>query len=283
MADKVMTDNQGYSMLPANQTIASMHPEDEISLLELWDCLWQGKWTVILVTILFMVLSGIYLYMSTPIYQSKAMVQIGRVAGQPLKNSSQLGTFIKSEYTPINTQIALKQLPILYAVTLDKNDPSTLILVSRAKSPEQAQNYLQIILRKLLASEKTDYEHLISMRQSQLKTLQNQYQHLVTEGRPSNKKNVGATDEMVILLGQSQRFLEASGFLSQISEMQDALSSINSSPSKIVQKPTYDSRPISPKKILILVLALLGGLIVGIFIVLLRRSLSRPANEVISD
>jgi LPS O-antigen subunit length determinant protein (WzzB/FepE family) len=277
-----MTDNQDHSILPDNQTIAS--PEDEISLLELWDRLWQGKWTILLIAILFMVLSGIYLYMSTPIYESKAMVQIGRVAGKPLKNGSQLGTFIKSEYTPINTQIAQKQLPILYAVTLDKNDPSTLTLISRAKSPEQAQNYLQMILKKLIASEKIDYERIISTRQSQLKALQNQYQSLVTEGRPSsNKKNISATDRMVILLAQSQRILEVSDFLSQISGMQDALSSINSSPSKIVQKPTYDTRPISPKKLLILVLALFGGLMVGIFMVLLRHALSRPANEAISD
>lgn len=262
---------------PTIQIIASPQPEDEISLRELWERVLRGKWIILVVTILFLALAGVYLGLTTTVYESKAMVQIGRVAGQPIENGPQLASWLMNVYTPLNTEVAARQLPKLYAVTPGQGDPTILTLIGRAKSPAQAQTYLQGILNKLIASERGIYGHAVQMRQDQLAQLQNQYQSMVKTGmQTTDRKGV---DTVVILLEQAQRVSAASTMLAQIAQAQNALSPINTRPTEITLQPTDDPKAVQPKKLVILILALFGGLVIGIFVVLLRNVLTAAPKE----
>ena len=267
-----MTDQQ-TPMPPTIQIIAAPQPEDEISLRELWERLLRGKRTILLVTILFLALAGAYLGLSTTVYESKAMVQIGRVADKPIDNGPQLASRLMNAYTPLNTEVAARQLPKLYAVTPDKDDPTILTLIGRGKSPAQAQAYLQRILNKLIASERGIYDQAVQMRQAQLAQLQKQYQSMMKAGaQVTDRKGGDAAAQALALLEQSQRMSAASAMLEQIAKAQNALSPVSTRPTEITQQPTYDPKAVQPKKLVILILALFSGLIVGILVVLLRNA-----------
>jgi uncharacterized protein involved in exopolysaccharide biosynthesis len=256
---------------PATQIIAAPQSEDEISLRELWERLMRGKRTILLVTILFLALAGAYLGLSTTVYESKAMVQIGRVADQPIGNSIKLASRLMNAYTPLNTEEAARQLPKLYAVTPDKDVPTTLTLIGRGKSPAQAQTYLQGILNKFIASQREIYDQAVQFRKAQLAQLQNQYQSMVKTGvQVTDRKSADAEAQVLTLLAQSQQMSAASAMLRQIDNAQTALSPINTRPSEITLQATDDPKAAQPKKLVILILALFGGLIIGIFVVLLR-------------
>lgn len=265
---------------PTIQIIASPQPEDEISLRELWERVLRGKWIILVVTILFLALAGVYLGLTTTVYESKAMVQIGRVAGQPIEDGPQLAIRLKNAYTPLNTEVAARQLPKLYAVTPDQGNPTILTLIGRAKSPAQAQTYLQGILSKLIATEGENYGQSVKLRQGQLAQLQSQYQSMVKTGvQNTDMKGVAAATQALALLEQSQRMSAVSVLLEQIAKAQNVLSPINTRPTEITLQPTYDPKAVQPKKLVILILALFGGLILGIFVVLLRNALTAKPRE----
>ena len=275
-----MTDQQP-PFPPTIQIIAAPQSEDEISLRELWERLLRGKRTILLVTILFLALAGAYLGLSTTVYESKAMVQIGRVASTFINNGPQLARRLKNAHTPLNTQVAARQLPKLYAVTPDKDDPAILTLIVRGKSPAQAQAYLQGILNKFIASERGIYDQAVQMRQAQLAQLQNQYQSMVKTGmQTTDRKGVDAAAQALALLEQTQRMSAASIILKQIAQAQNALSPISTHPTEITLQPTDDPKAVQPKKLVILILALFGSLIIGIFVVLLRNAFAgTPKRE----
>ncbi|MHB1532111.1 Wzz/FepE/Etk N-terminal domain-containing protein [Acidithiobacillus sp.] len=265
---------------PTIQIIASPQPEDEISLRELWERVLRGKWIILVVTILFLALAGIYLGLTTTVYESKAMVQIGRVADKPIENGPQLASRLKNAYTPLNTEVAAQQLPKLYAVTPDKDDPTILTLIGRAKSPAQAQTYLQGILSKLVTTERANYDQAVQTRQTHLAQLQSQYKLIIKKELQNNQiKGGDATTHTLALLAQAN----TEGFITrlqdQIATNEKDLSPINTRPTEITLQPTYDPKAVQPKKLVILVLALFGGLIIGIFVVLLRNALTGAPKE----
>jgi len=274
-----MTEEQ-KPPLPNIQIIAAPQPDDEISLRELWERLMRGKRTILLVTILFLALAGAYLGLSTTIYESKGMVQIGRVSDKPIADGPQLASQLMNAYTPLNTEVAARQLPKLYTVTADEKDPTILTLVARGKSPAQAQAYLQGILDKLIANEHAIYVQAVRARQAQLAQLQHQYQSLGKTGvQTTDRKGADAALQALALLEQSQRMSAASAMLEQIAKAQNALSPVNTHPTVITLQATYDPEAVKPKKLAILILALFGGLIMGIFVVLLRDALATKAIE----
>ena len=276
-----MTDQQ----TPMPQTIQIIaapvpQPEDEISLRELWERILRGKRTILLVTILSLALAGAYLGLSTTVYESKAMVQIGHVADKPIDNGPQLASRLMNAYMPLNTEVAARQLPKLYAVTPDKDDPTVLTLIGRGKSPTQTQAYLQGILNKFIASQRGIYDQAVQMRQAQLAQLQNQYQSMMKAGAQiADRKGADAAAQALVLLEQSQRISADSAMLEQIANDQNAISPVSTRPTEITQQPTFDPKAVQPKKLVILILALFGGLIVGIFVVLMRDALTAKAKE----
>ena len=275
-----MTDQQ-TSTPPTIQIIAAPQSEDEISLRELWERLLRGKRTILLVTILFLALAGAYLGLSTTVYESKAVVQIGRVADKPINNDLRLARRLKNAYTPLNTQVAARQLPKLYAVAPDKDDPAILALIVHGKSPAQAQAFLQGILNKLIASERGIYDQAVQMRQAQLAQLQNQYQSMVKTGmQTTDRKGVDTAAMTLALLEKTQQMSAIPAMLRQIAQAQNALSPISTHPTEITLQPTDDPKAVQPKKLAVLILALFGGLIIGIFVVLLRDAIAfAPKRE----
>ncbi len=252
-------------------------PQDEISLRDLWEIIARRKWLVLLTTVVCVGLAVAYVGLATTVYESRGMVQIGRVAGKPLDNGLQLASRLMNEYTPVNTEVAKKQLPKLYTVTADKDDPSLLTLVVRGRSPEQAQTYLQGVIQHLLASQQKRFDQVMKTRQAQLAQLQAQYQELdaALQTKAVAKGNSDSVSSAVLLLEQSKRVDALATIMQNISRLQDELTLVNSASTEMTLPPSYDPIPVAPKRLLILVLSLVGGLMVGVFLALMANAFKR--------
>lgn len=255
-------------------------PQDEFGLRDVWEIILGRKWLVIGTAAICVGLALAYVTLVTTVYESRAMVQIGKVAGQPLDNALQLASRLKNHYTPVNTDLAQKQLPKLYAVTPDKKDGIILTLEARARSPQEAQQYLQGIIQQLLASQQQRYDQLLKARQAQLGQLRAQYEDLRpalnTKGR-MGKAQADSTSAL-LLLEQSRRTETLSGLLVAIANMQNELAPVNTMPTMETLSPRYDPNPVAPKRLLILMLALVGGLMLGVFLALVQNG-SRRQRE----
>ena len=264
---------------PTTQIIAAPQAEDEISLHELWEILAKRKWVVFLTTVVCLGLAILYVSLATTIYESRAVVQIGKIAGQPLDNGTQLGSRLLNQYTPVNTEQAQKQLPKLYSVTPDKDDGSILTLEDKGRSPQEAQQYLQTIIQRLLTEDEQRYQQIIGMRQAQLKELQGQYQQLRKSLKVSTGKGQSNSASALLLLEQSHRADALVNIQASISNMENQLAPNNTSQMVVTLSPRYDPIPVAPKRGVILVLAVLGGLIFGAVLALLLNAVRKePAS-----
>ena len=257
---------------PQRANAAYAISEDEISLRDLWEIIAKRKWLVLLSTVVCLGLAVAYVSLATTVYESRAMVQIGKVAGQPVDNGPQLASRLMNQYTPVNTEQAKKQMPKLYAVTPDKADGSILTLEAQGRSPQEAQQYLQGVIQRLLAEDQQRYQQIVGARQAQLAQLQAQYQGMRTSlDTKSGKGQVGSTSAL-LLLEQFRRTDALTSVQASIAKMENALTPNNTSPTAQTLSPRYDPIPIAPKRGLILVLAGLGGLMLGVFLALLQNA-----------
>lgn len=80
------------SVLPGNQTKTASE-EDEIDLLALLNVLLNGKWIILSTALVMFVLAVIYVLISTPIYQSNAVVQVEQKEGA-MPNLDALGQML---------------------------------------------------------------------------------------------------------------------------------------------------------------------------------------------
>ncbi|MFA7524899.1 MAG: Wzz/FepE/Etk N-terminal domain-containing protein [Acidithiobacillus sp.] len=266
-----LEDNAGAGQ-PQRANAAYAISEDEISLRDLWEIIAKRKWLVFLSTVVCLGLAAAYVSLATTVYESKAVVQIGKVAGQPVDNGLQLASRLMNQYTPVNTEQAKKQMPKLYAVTPDKADGSILTLEAQGRSPQEAQQYLQGVIQRLLAEDQQRYQQIVGARQAQLTRLQAQYQGMRTP--PSTKIGKGQADSTsaLLFLEQSRRTDALTNIQAAIAKMENALAPNNTSPTVQTLSPRYDPIPIAPKRGLILVLAGLGGLMLGVFLALLQNA-----------
>lgn len=238
----------------------------------------RGKWIISLSAIFFLLLAGIYLAITPTIYESRAVVQIGRVGrvfGKPLH------TVLKSnqtrpDYQPLSSGVRLASRlmhtysPPLYAIIPDKNDPSILTFIVRAHSPAKAQSLLQGVLRKVITSQRMEYDKIIQPRQMQLAQWQHQYQELEKIRKHQKESATDNTDSRAVLNLEKVNILtEMSAFSRQIFMAEDNLSPINNAPTRITLDATYDQSPIQPRTSFVLILALFLGLIIGVFAALL--------------
>lgn len=259
-------------------------PQDEFGLRDIWEIILGRKWLVIATAAICVGLALAYVTLMTTVYESRAMVQVGKVAGQPLDNALQLASRLKNHYTPVNTDLATKQLPKLYAVTPDKKDDIILTLEARARSPQEAQQYLQGIIQRLLASQQQRYDQLFKARQAQLGQLQAQYEDLrpTLNAKDRISKTPADSASALLLLEQSRRIDTLSGLLVAIANMENELAPVNTMPTVETLSPRYDPNPVAPKRLLILMLALLGGLMLGVFLALVQNGSRRQPDRVSS-
>ncbi len=250
-------------------------PDDEISLRELWEIIVKRKWVVFASTVVCLGLAVVYLLLTPTVYESKAMIQIGQVAGQPLDSGTQLASRLMNQYTPVNTVQAKKQLPRLHSVMPDKAEASILILEAYGKSPQDAQQYLTQIIQKFLKHNQQRYQQIVATRQAQLKQLQAQYQGIHKTLSSTPNVHAAHSNPVVLYMEQAKHYDALIQLQSAMATAENALEANNTRPSIQTLPPRYDPNPVAPKKALILVLAILGGLILGGFLALLQNALRK--------
>ena len=123
--------------------------EDEIDLRELFLTLWEKKVFILLFTIIVTILASIYAFIKTPIYEVKAVIEVGTFNSNNSNNSNYIE----------NPQNLIKKLLILnkenikgiqYAnienITLVKSTPNLIELSATSVSNENGIKLLNKIL-----------------------------------------------------------------------------------------------------------------------------------------
>ena len=262
---------------------------DIIDLRELLLVIKKRKKLIVLITLLFVLLAGIYVSIAKPVYQVKAMVQIGKLeAGTsketPIDNIEDIQQ--KLEYIYGVSSKKKRAYPKVKAISIGKKSKSVFSVLVEGHSNGDAISFIKTIVSKIETNYKTKVstfintqKELISLTNDDIQTAKDNLKKLQNTLENYNQKILNLSQKDAALAGIytiqiSQNQAQAQGLQSHISALKAKLynlkltiTPLRISKTKIVGNIEFLDKPIKPKKALIMIVAFITGLMFSIFLV----------------
>ena len=267
---------------------------DEINLLDLWKILVKRKRTAIWVFGLVIGLAVAAIFLMPPIYESRAVVLIGKVGG--LDNTNQSTSFAiepaselvrrLTEFYQVKDASEQKiEPPFVNSITLNRKQGENIVeLAVHDVTAQGAQAYLQAVLDKLLAEHDqaynkayTDQKHHLQMLTDYKASIQSQLQAMNGQIRRLDHKNPAQAAVLAIEAGKFLSLLPE--IESQIMNIELTLSDFQSKPTSLLRKPTLPRKAERPRPHLYLALGVVLGMFLGIFAAFLHEFLANARIE----
>jgi len=258
--------------------------EDTIDLRELFSVLKRRRKLIWGVTILFTLLALIYVFIAKPVYEVKAMIEVGQIDAKPIDNVKDIKEKLSYEYH-VDVKGKKIELPRVTTISVPKNSNSILSLTIHGNSNEEGIKYIQTVIKKIETQykEKTDaytnsQKELIKLTQEDIKNNSMSLVKLKEEIDNYSQKIISLKSEDAALagiyalqIGQMQTQLQ--NLKTYISALKNKEEKLNLSITPSMVKPTHIvgeietlDKPIKPKKKLIVIVAFITGLMLAVFL-----------------
>lgn len=271
--------------------------QDEISVRDLWRILINQKKWVIGIPILCVLLATVGLSMAKPKWEATAVIQIGQVGQSGVGQGSQLieppiraierikmKTFEDDVLTALKIPVeAGDPIAALFRSTLSPKALGTTDLIQvkvRASSRDQAQTWANAVVDRLRDVHEKLTQPTVDRLRKQQADFKKQMQ-LIEEERSNLLQTVSKTSERSgdgrfstnLLLSNLllQKNAELRDFEMRSLAVDDQLMSIRAFPTALVDRIYVPENPASPKKLLVVMLAAVLGLISGIAVAFIRN------------
>ncbi len=259
--------------------------DGEISIIDLFLIIIRRKWTMIGVFAV-IVLSGLlYLLVAGPVYQSRAVLVVGEVGEDGLmENPPVLVGRIKEKYRVGDDSEGPRELPYLATVSLSRQTHKLVELIASARTPEDAQVYLERVVENIIQEHTERYKSvysaqraLVEAKSAELNELNRKVQQMTDLIDSLKASDSTQASFLLIELGE---VLERKGVLDkEYRELQIDLT-LKSNPSKVLREPTLAVKPASPKVPMVLSVCVLSGLLAGALMAFLVEFLCNARNEI---
>jgi capsular polysaccharide biosynthesis protein len=270
---------------------------DDISLRDLWRVVTNQKKWVIGITIVCMLFASVGLSLSKPKWEATAVIQIGQVGQSGVGQGSQLieppvraieRMKMKSFEDDVLTRLKISPeegdpIASLFRSTLSLKALSTTDLIQvkiRAQSREQAQNWANAVVDRLKDVHERLAQPTIDRLRKQQAELKKQML-IIEEERSSLLRIVSKSSETSGDSRFSANLLLSNLLLQKNAELRDfemrrlaadeQLTSVRTYPTSLIDRIYVPENPASPKKLLVVMLAAVLGLILGVVVALLRN------------
>ena len=271
--------------------------QDTIDLRELFGILKKRKKLILATTGIITLFAISYTFLAKPIYEIKAMIEIGQIDAKPIDNINDINQKLSYQYK-INTKGVKHNLPFLKSISIPKNSHSILSLSVYANNNEEGKNYLQQVVTKIEKQykEKTNayinnQKELIKLINTDIKESEKNLKQMKQELHDYNQRIISLKSKDAALAGIYA--LQIGQKLTQLQELKKYISKLKTkkqdlklsiTPLKI--KPTHTigavetlENPVKPKKKLIIIVAFITGLMLSIFLAFLLEFLRDMKEE----
>ena len=245
------------------------YQEDEISLFDLWQVLTKRKMLIFTSLLVTLSLTSAWVSTSQPVYQSRAVLGIGQVGS--LESPQLVVQRIREEYRVKDDSEGPRNLPILTEVkVMDKSLANGVEFIVQAHSAEEAQLFLGKIVSKIMDRHKQLFDMGRSEQQKQFESLQ-KHRDAIERGLIAIRERISALGKGdaalvgLLTLEQDRLLQQLPQVEQQIVALRLAMSELQSTPTFLLREPTLPIKPIKPKPALYLSLAMVLGLILGVF------------------
>lgn len=186
-----------------NQQIQHIE-EDEIDLRELWKIIAKRKYLIIILTIAITLLAGVYVFSATPMYEARALIEIGNYNNNNnnnkvlLNNPSQLSQKLAVIFIDTQKSIKDKKAEIL-SITVPKKAKKIIEIKSIATSNQLASNELNKIISYIQQEDNLILKDVKNRRELEIRNIETKISNI-------QNKEVSLIDKKITL--QTKRLNE---------------------------------------------------------------------------
>ena len=270
---------------------------DDISLQDLWRVLVEQRKWLFGIPILCVFLATVGIVIATPKWEATAVIQIGQVGQSGVGQGSQLiepsvraiermkmksfeNDVLISLKIPVEDENPLASL-FRRSLSLKALGTTDLIQVKvRGDSPDQAASWAQAVVDRLKNVHERLAQPTIDRLRKQQAELKKQMK-MIEEERANLLKIVSKSSETSGDSRFSENLLLSNLLLQKNAELRDfemrrlaaeeQLTSVRTYPTSLIDVVYVPEKPVSPKKLLMLVLAAILGLFLGVVVALSRH------------
>lgn len=251
------------SAVQAGHAFNSRSNTDEIDLHDLWDALVRQRRWVLGSWLLVLAMVGLWLALTEPVYESRAVIRVSSVAGEAVISPATLALMLREEY---QLEDPRRELPRLKSVAEEGSE--ALVLVSEAYSAEQARQLLESVVKSAQQRQRQSYRQLTALKQKALGTVQQQIQqreqHAAKLEQALADADLDEAATALLLLEISALKADLPALHARVAALESELAARNTHPAEALREPVLADRPSSPRTGLMLGLAFILGGMVGV-------------------
>lgn len=250
-------------------------------------------WTVFASTVAVAVLvSAAFAFLTPPIYESRATLQIGHRAMVPtfaqwtpmmlpIEPPETVAERLKERYHVDMPGEFQMSMPRLESVSLNRSAKDIIVLRARALRPDEAHDYLAKVVDGVLQEHHREIVAFNGTLQRQAEHIGHRITQLQSQlsSHPdgSSTRSSNRVDLAAVLA------LERGALLERISRLEETRVQIQreltaASPTELIDGPTLPEYRVSPRRSLVLGAGTLIGLLAGAFVVIVLQRAHRRAN-----
>ena len=253
--------------------------EDEVDLIEYIRVIVKRKWTIIIIILIFLCGGFLYNFLSTPIFQSQATLQIGKADVLLIPKQEALA-LLRSKKT---ISSAIEGFPIdlskLRIETEDLKDTDLIELKVKYPNPELAVKICKAISEDFLNKVKRIYDEKISFLKKQLEELEKKKVSL--HKKIENLQSIPPQESVTnfLLLENILSNYENNSFQLEesIYRLKERLLSFKEP--QLLNLPSKPEEPLKPKKKLVIAVSITLGAFLGVFVAFFQEFWQREAKK----
>ena len=210
--------------------------EDEIDLKELFKTIWAKKIFIVIFTLVVTILAGFYAYSKTPIYEAKALLEIGEYKKNPVDDAVALEKKLSTIFIDMEKNLKNKTSEISN-ISVVKGLKNFLEIKSESTSNEEAKNEILKVLtfvqnehEKILDDVKKQKEMELRNIDLQISDIKSKSVALIDKKIENNIKNLKSLEEQLKQVDENLKKIDSlnpSLAALKLMEKRDITNSIN--------------------------------------------------------
>ena len=263
---------------------SSSYREDEISLIDLWQILLRRKRSIFICFIICFIIGGLYIMLKPPVFEATTQIRIGQIAGIGLlEDGNEVCSILLSRYGKDVADGIERELPLLKKVSVSKTSKQVIEITAEANTPQESAAFLRQIVDEVIRRQNTLQQSNLATFKDHIQSLQSQRELLQKElDRASETfemlKQRDSVQASLIMLEHSRIVTALSEIDQQLPLLQQKLNPPQTIPTEILEEIVAPVEPAAPKKILIIAISCVFGLVTGLMIAFVAEFISNAKS-----
>jgi LPS O-antigen subunit length determinant protein (WzzB/FepE family) len=262
------------------------YPEDEISLIDLWNVLIRRKLLILAITILAMMAATCTAWSPRPSMKAKLWFSWARrLPPVRLENPDEMVQRLRQAYRVGDDTEGPREMPFVEAISLNKREADHVVtLTARAEAPQQAGQFLQSVVDGLLEEHRVRFEQAAALIKSHLDSLTSQTeafqsQIALIQAEMDQVREVNPVQASVLAVESGKLMAQLPGLEQRRNQLQLDLLDSRSYASQLLRSPTVAAKPVQPRPKLYIAIALVLGVMLGVFAAFFAEFLNNARRE----